>query len=418
MALAFIPMGPVAFPTHSLSMARSTFDHYAQRMVSAAQREVLPDRLRGLALLGIVVVNAPLFGISGGEGLTQESVTGPLNSIAAFLMLAFAQGKFYLLFSFLFGYSASFILRDNTRPNRIRFSRRLLVLAVIGLAHAVFLFIGDILLTYALLGFGLLALSRRSNRALKIWVVVLVVASVVLLTFFIALIALLPQPDPSIIRLDSALAEGTFLQASAARLATIPTVLLFLLFVQGGMAFAAFLLGLLASRRQLLRDPNTSIALWRRMMIIGFAVGLPLQVVAAWLQLVAITNGNHYSPLGALGVILGFATAPLLTAGYIGLVGWGLSRRPRLFSFAEPAGRVSLSVYIGESVMLSLLFCGYGLGFYGRWGAFAVLLAAVATWMALALLASVWLRRFTRGPLEACVAALSGVPRLTRSGAS
>ena len=87
-------------------------------------RQALPDRLRGAALLGIVVVNAAFLGISA-DGFTTESIQGSANRVTAFLVIVLAQGKFYLLFSFLFGYSASFILRDNSQPNRRRYLRRL-----------------------------------------------------------------------------------------------------------------------------------------------------------------------------------------------------------------------------------------------------------------------------------------------------
>ena len=88
-----------------------------------AAREALPDRVRGVALLGIVVVNAAYLGISA-DGFTAESVDGVGNRFTALVVVALAQGKFYLLFSFLFGYSASFILRDQSPPNRRRYLRR------------------------------------------------------------------------------------------------------------------------------------------------------------------------------------------------------------------------------------------------------------------------------------------------------
>jgi uncharacterized protein len=146
------------------------------------------------------------------------------------------------------------------------------------------------------------------------------------------------------------------------------------------------------------------------MMIVGLSVGLPLQVVAAWLQVTSISAGSVYSGAGSLGLILGFSTAPVLAAGYVGALGWILSRRPAFLRTLTPAGRASLTVYIGESVLLSLLFCGYGLGFYGEWGAFPVMLAAVLSWVLLVLFARLWLNRFPRGPLEEVVA------RLTRRG--
>ncbi|MFM8515886.1 MAG: DUF418 domain-containing protein, partial [Actinomycetota bacterium] len=110
---------------------------------------------------------------------------------------------------------------------------------------------------------------------------------------------------------------------------------------------------------------------------------------------------------GMAGLILGFATAPLLATGYVGLLGWILCRRPAFLQAMTPAGRASLTVYIGESVLLSLLFCGYGLGFYGEWGAFPVMLAAVGSWVVLVLFARLWLNRFPRGPLEEVVARLT-----------
>ncbi len=372
-----------------------------------SQREAMPDRLRAVALLGIVVVNAPLLGIVGSAGLSPESLAGPLNTTAAFLMIALAQGKFYLLFSFLFGYSASFILKDNTRANRFRFSRRLLVLAVIGLVHAVFFFIGDILISYAILGFGLLALSRRSDRALKIWIVITGLVSVLVITASISLVALIPEPTSGLMNLDSALATGSFFEAAGARLQSLPSVVIYILVTQGGMAFAAFLLGLLASRQRFLADPQSRATQWRRMMIIGLSIGLPLQLVAAWLQVWSISAGSIYYEAGMAGLILGFSTAPLLATGYVGLLGWIFCRRPAFLQALSPAGRASLTVYIGESVLLSLLFCGYGLGFYGEWGAFPVMLAAVGSWVLLVLFARLWLKRFPRGPLEEVVARLT-----------
>ncbi|MGA0980924.1 MAG: DUF418 domain-containing protein, partial [Candidatus Nanopelagicales bacterium] len=137
---------------------------------AASTRESLPDRLRGIALLGIVLVNAAYLGISV-DGFTASSVDGVANRLTALVVATFAQGKFYLLFSFLFGYSASFILRDNTKPNRRRYLRRMLALFLFGLAHAVFFFVGDILITYSILGLLLFAVSRSYDRALKRWTI-------------------------------------------------------------------------------------------------------------------------------------------------------------------------------------------------------------------------------------------------------
>ncbi len=98
----------------------------------------------------------------------------------------------------------------------------------------------------------------------------------------------------------------------------------------------------------------------------------------------------------------------MLTAGYIGLIALGMARRPRLLRAAAPAGRMSLTVYIGESALLSLLFSGYGLGYFGQWGAFAVVLSGIAAWAVLSCFAWLWMRNFGRGPLETILAWATG----------
>ena len=151
-------------------------------------RQAFPDRLRGLALLGIIVVNAPFLAISS-TGYTEASIAAWWDMAAAFAVIALAQGKFYLLFSFLFGYSALFIVRTGAAPERRRYRRRLVGLAVLGFAHAVLLFSGDILLSYAVLGFALLLLLRRPDRTVLRTAVIVFVLSLVWLGALVLLVA-------------------------------------------------------------------------------------------------------------------------------------------------------------------------------------------------------------------------------------
>jgi uncharacterized protein len=380
-------------------------------MSGTIPREALPDRLRGIALLGIVVVNAAFLGIST-SGFTQASVDGAANLATALLVVTFAEGKFYLLFSFLFGYSAAFILRDNSTPDRRRYLRRLFALFLFGLAHAVFFFVGDILITYSMLGLLLLAISRSSDRALRRWTIAGIVTSVIFISAIAALITSLPDELLAPSNLESALTTGSFAQASLARLEELPGTLLTVLFLQGPMAFAAFTLGLRASRHRLLAEPEAHIQLWRRMALWGWVIGLPLQVIAAVLLIGATADNNPYSLTGVTGLALGFITAPILTAGYIGSIAPTVARKPHFLSIMAPAGRMSLTVYIGESALLSLLFAGYGLGYFGQWGAFPVVLASIASWALLSTFAWLWMKKFSQGPLEGVLAIITGKKRV------
>ncbi len=379
-------------------------------MSPPTRREALPDRLRGIALLGIVVVNVAFLGISA-DGPTQESAQGFGNTLATAGVFIFAQGKFYLLFSFLFGYSASFILRDQTPANRSRYLRRMIGLFLFGLAHAVFFFVGDILITYSILGLLLFFVSRSSDDVLRALTIASVAVSVFLVLALSALTAAFPTEGSALPDLQSALANGTFLEASLARLEALPAVLFSVFLLQGPMAFAAFLLGLQASRRRLLADPQADVELWSRLAIWGWGIGLPLQIIAGLLQTQAVVDGNPYSLGGAAGLALGITTAPILTAGYVGSIALLLARRPKALGFLAPAGRMSLTVYIGESVILSLVFCAYGLGYFGEWGALAVVATAIASWVVLSILAWLWMKRFTRGPLEKVLGVITGPRR-------
>ena len=105
---------------------------------------------------------------------------------------------------------------------------------------------------------------------------------------------------------------------------------------------------------------------------------------------------------------LGFITAPILTAGYIGSLALLIARKPNFLSVMAPAGRMSLTVYIGESALLSLIFAGYGLGYFGQWGALPVVLTSIASWAVLSIFAWLWMKRFTQGPLEHVLALITG----------
>src|SRR5688572_31841407 len=149
--------------------------------VSLTERADILDTLRGFALLGVLLDN--LVGFTGWGFQTQEMrealSTWPADGILALSELTFINGKFYSLFSLLFGIGFSIILIRNEQKgnNPIRiFYRRLFFLALFGLAHCLLLWEGDILLLYALLGCLLPLFRKCSDRALLIWFVVLVLS--------------------------------------------------------------------------------------------------------------------------------------------------------------------------------------------------------------------------------------------------
>ena len=386
--------------------------------MTVIQRQAFPDQLRGLALLGIIVVNAPFLAISG-FGYSNASLATVWDATVAFLVTMLATGKFYVIFSFLFGYSALFILKDGSAVNRRVYRRRLIALLILGIAHVVLFFVGDILVTYALLGFALLLFFKRSDRAL--WITALIawlVAAcwVIGLAVLLAVVtALFPEVDTGELTelggYDAAMADGTFWQGIVERVQLYPTALIGVLLGQGILAFGIFCLGLLAARHRFLGRLDDFRVWFRRMAIWGLAIGLPLQFAFTWFIVgPGVIDLPAADPLRQLASAFHFVTGPVLSAGYVGALALLTMRHPRaLHVFASP-GRASLTIYLGESVLLSIIFCGWGFGLFGALGAAAVTAIAIGCWAVLAIAMTLWLRKFSQGPLEAAVGIWTKAP--------
>ena len=364
---------------------------------SSQKRQTLPDQLRGFALLGIIVVNMPFLAVSN-IGIWEMQLSNLSDKVVAFLIMALAQGKFYLLFAFLFGYSLTLILKSRSTNSIKKYLRRLVGLALLGAGHAYLFFIGDILMSYALLGIVLLLFIGRSMRTVLFASVFSYLIGLVLLTlvFFETLGTessaggFISDPDA----LDKAL-TGSFLDSVVGRANAIPEALLVQLFINWFPAMSMFLLGLAAGRIGLLSDPTKNKTLWRKCVILGVFVGLPAGIASAWLALVPEDPNGVY---GIAGVVVGFALAPALSAGYVGAIAL-LSHR-RFMSYTEPAGRMSLTGYLGESILLAAIFCGWGLGLFGLLSLTQALIVALGVWIALEIFAKLWLRNFAYGPFE------------------
>lgn len=369
------------------------------------QREIIPDVLRGFALLGILVVNIQFMALSSAEGARGEWTVGLANASATFIIAAIFAGKFYLIFSFLFGYSSNYIIREN-KVNRKRWIKRSILLIFIGVLHFTFLWHGDILFVYGLFGLLLTPFFFRTDRTLKIWSRVIFSISFLLVCLIGALVYIAERyfpgesfQSPTDSKLDQVLIDGSFLQAVPARLELWVYGVSSGVFLQGGLAFAAFLMGVRMARSKFLstsfdKEVNT------KLMKKGLFFGLPIQILAAT---VLVQNENKPEPSEAIYLIslfTSFMAAPLLSIFYIALIRKLVSDKPNLLSWIGPAGRMSLTVYILQSVITSLIFGPWGFGLFQQLQTWMVLLLAVGIWLILVYFATTWLKRYKQGPLE------------------
>ena len=377
-----------------------------------AQRDIAPDVLRGFALLGILVVNIQFMGLNSGEGARGEWTLGFANGSATFVIASIFAGKFYLLFSFLFGYSSNYIIRGDV-ANRRRWVKRCFALITLGILHFTFLWHGDIIFMYGLFGLLLIPFFFRADRTLKIWTRIVFFFSSTLMVFIGALVYIGERffPEESVqqsmeSKLDSVLINGSFIDAIPARLELWVYSISSGVFLQGGLAFAAFLLGLRMARINFLSSP-IDVEKNSKLIKFGFLLGAPIQIIAA---LVLVRNEQSAEPSEAtylLALLTSFIAAPLLSMFYIGLIRKLVEEKPHLVSWMKPAGQMSLTVYISQSVIASVIFGPWGFGLFQDLQTWQVILLACGIWLLLVYLASFWLKKHSQGPLEKLVNSLT-----------
>lgn len=369
-------------------------------------RLVQVDALRSIALLGILAVNIMVFASPYyGYEFVDPIFHSASDIFARFMIKLLFEGKFYLLFSFLFGYSFTLLMSSSERAGETfipKMIRRLASLWIIGAIHAVLLFYGDILTTYAVMGLILLALRHQPDKRVAWLAAGLVIATALLLAAMgLLLVVTDTSTDPA-----AALAEaratldayrGSALSVIMRNLEELKIIWIALGLFQAPTALAMFLIGLIAGRRQLLAKTDDHRQLMRRMLWLGLMVGLPGAAIYASSE---IFKGGAGWEL--LGLSVSFLTAPFLSGAYAaGLILWFQTPRgARMAHALAPAGRMALSNYLLQSLICAFIFYAYGLRLMGTIGPIAALLLALAIFALELALSHWWMRRFAFGPLE------------------
>lgn len=390
--------------------------------VGAHERVEVMDVLRGVALLGILLMNIEAF-----VGPLMESVTGVNPRFtgadrwtdAAIYVLV--QGKFITMFSLLFGMGFAVMLeRANATgaSGTWLYARRLLALLGIGLVHALLIWSGDILLTYALLGFVLLLCFRRTPVSrLPKWGIALFLLPL-LLTWAMAGFATLAQLDPQASaefqkamaaqgQAMSALIDGerlafgagSYAQAVAQRATDTGTMLGLLVFF-GPSLVGVFLFGAWFMRSGVIRNASAHLPLFRRVRNVGFGIGLPLMLWSAWTH--PTMSFSQVSPGSAAAQSAAQVANLLLMLAYLSVIVLAMQLpawAARLHWFA-PAGRMALTHYLTQSVVCTLVFYGYGLGYFERLPRAWQPLFVLALFTLQVVFSRWWLARYRFGPME------------------
>lgn len=383
--------------------------------VEGKQRHLILDALRGFALLGICLANFPEFSLF--TFLKPETVEGMssagIDLVTKYFIYIFIDGKFYTIFSLLFGIGFSIIIENNIKRGAkgvAIFYRRMMWLVLIGFAHLMLIWSGDILMLYAFVGMCLPAFRNRQDKTLLIWAALLLCLPVVV--DFISQISGIYLSEPFIrwqgLYCDRyGITEDNF--AYWLRDAkTYGDVLKFLIqgafermseFVDGNRYFKVaglFLIGYWIGRNKLYANLSKYYSQLKKTMILGLYLGIPLSVFYAWSAITGKPFGLGFHSLLYLASVYltGFGYVAVFSVFYLkckdGIL-WKILAKP---------GRMALTNYIGQSVLGIIIFYGVGFGLGADTGLFATEWIALGVFLFEVGMSYVWLTIFRFGPLE------------------
>lgn len=389
--------------------------------VPVVERIQTLDVMRGFALLGILLMNieamvGPLMAPATG---LDPALTGADRWTDA-LIYIFVQGKFFTLFSLLFGMGFAVMSQRAQaahRPFAGLYWRRSLTLLGIGLVHALLIWSGDILVAYALFSMLLLAFREVPARWLP-WLAVASFLAPLGLMMSLGLMGSVMESTPELSaawkqtadkqdKMMAAMLEGqrqafgagSYLQATLQRAKDLGFSLMNLMMI-GPLVFAMFLLGSWLVKTGAIADPQNHPRLFRRMRWLALPVGLAIVLGSfVWHP---TQDPAEVSLTASTVFCLNMLGSALMCLGYASWVVHGMQspRWAAKLAWLAPAGRMALTNYLLQSLVCTLVFYGYGLGYFERLPRAWQVPFVLALFCTQVLLSRWWLRRFRFGPME------------------
>ncbi len=364
------------------------------------QRIQLIDGMRGLSLLGILLANLLIFqyGMFGKDSISVFSLSSLDTGVYQFLKILI-ESSFMPIFAFLFGYSmikmAEGIERNGAKVKR-HLVRRFILLGAIGLLHSGFLWEGDILFSYGLMGFFLLLFLNRKKKTLLIWGIILLVLTSAL-TY-----GQLEEPAEDLERIaayitntNDVYANGTYMEIMTHRINEDPLNMsglevVFMLLFAPLIMVPLFLFGMYAAKANHFSNPTSE----RNRYKFGMTVLLPLGLLLKSVGTLAAENDWTYVCLSIGG--------PLLALGYISAFAYAYTRFSDsiMMNAFENVGKLSLTNYLIQTVICTSIFYGYGLGQFGKLGILNSIVLGLVIFSVQCVLSHWFLKHFRRGPFE------------------
>jgi uncharacterized protein len=367
-----------------------------------SKRIVSIDILRGLAILGIFLVNmpsfhSPLLYIDG-----AERWAGGWDGILYRFSDIVAQASFYPLFAFLFGFGA-IILAVRSEEKGISFPllymKRLSFLLILGCIHAFFIWHGDILINYAVFGFALLFFYKMKGRNLILLGSVCYVLPFAILGSLFLIMGIFDSEGMAITT-DSAMMKqslevyqsGTFTELMSQRAVDwymvnnpFNAIILFL------SIFPFFLMGAGVAKRGFLQNPTQYKRQLKAISIVSLLLGMSIKMLP-------YVTVYHFGTI----FVQDYLGGPLLTIFYITAITLLAERAgaSRLLHPLSYIGRMSMSNYLFQSMVCTGIFYSYGLGLYGSVSYTTGFVFLIALFCLQILLSLLWMGLYKYGPVE------------------
>lgn len=419
--------------------------------ISASERIPGVDIARGIALLGIILVNARFFFLPMSAAYAPAlrlpgTEQAGADMVAYGLVDAFCSFKFISLFSMLFGFGFAMQAARTADAGVSRWGpglRRLALLLAVGLVHGFVVWSGDILTIYAVIGVVVLACARLSPRFLLIAAGISATIGFLFTTgalFLTYIVSIFPEPvDPPELtaaieamqaaaeaeaasepaplgwdamvasRFDVASPEWMRAETVAAQQGPWTDALLFrgvlfvLSFINAMFSYAwhslaMMLFGAYAFRSGLFAGTDEGSRRRRKLLVPTLAVGLPVSIAAPIVHFAIGPEHEISSFVSGTMTVVGALFLPIAYA--CAIVEWG-PRLPRFIAMPlERTGRMALTVYLAESIVCTALASWWGLALFGTMSDARISLIAIGVWVGLVLAATLWLQRFRIGPME------------------
>ncbi len=367
-----------------------------------SERVVALDMMRGFSLLGIFIVNmlafhTPFYYIDPYTWYTDLVDRDAFQWIDIII-----QGSVYPLFAMLFGYGLM-MQYEKIQERGGSFTnlalRRLFVLLGFGIIHAFFIWSGDILITYAISGLMLMWILRLSVK----WLVGLALGFYFIPNFFMAWLSYLAiqyspnaaviysgvqQIEASIVAFGSGSWMDIFAQRAADwNYANGPAIIPFILMT----ILPYMMIGAAASKAKLIQRTAQIKTFW------FVLIGLTLSI-GTYIKFLPYIQPPSYFTMYVQDVFGG----PLQAVAYAGIIALlcQLSLFRKIFSPVAKAGRMSMTIYLTQSIVATTIFYSVGFGLYGKVDVMTGTWMAIGIFIIQLIFAELWLTKFKQGPVE------------------